>query len=130
MKQLLCQLFSSQCHLTSLRLHMSHCFTKNDIHECFTSDCIQYEHQSFCLTLRRLHLRIIYIQFFEALLNHVPNLEKLSVQFEFPWAFDISREVNFAIMKQSNENWFNKVRRKYTLSVLFKKSFHIKYCSV
>ena len=109
---------------------MSHRFINDTIHKCFISDPIQYEHQSFCLTLRRLYLRIRYIRFLQDLINHVPNLEQLSVEFEISLIFDLSWKANFEIMKRSNENWCNKVRRKYTLSVSFEKFFHIKYCSI
>ncbi|CAF2651357.1 unnamed protein product [Rotaria sp. Silwood2] len=109
MKKLICQLFSSQCHLTSLRLDISHWFIHDDIHQCLTSDSIQYKHQSFCLTLRRLYLRLRYTRFLEDLIEHVPNLEQISVQFDISLKFDLLWKSNIEIMKQSNENWFNKL---------------------
>ncbi|CAF1443499.1 unnamed protein product [Rotaria sp. Silwood1] len=62
--QLICQLFSSQCHLTSLRIDLSHYLIDVDIDECLTSNSyissnsVEYQRQSFCLTLRRLYIRI------------------------------------------------------------------------
>ncbi|CAF0999771.1 unnamed protein product [Rotaria sp. Silwood1] len=88
---------------------MSHCYIDYDIHQCLTSDSIQYEHQSFCLTLRRLYLRLRYTRCLEDLIEHVPNLEQISVQFDISLKFDLSWKSNIEIMKQSNENWFNKL---------------------
>jgi len=63
------------------------------------------------MTLRRLFIRLTYTCFLENLIEHVPNLEELSVQFEYSLKFDSLWKLNIETSNQSNENWFNKVRR-------------------
>jgi len=117
-KVFLRQLFSGQCHLTSLRLDISNGLTDGDIHRCLTSNFyhssnfIQYQHPSCCLTLRRLHIQLKYACFLENLLEHVPNLEQMSVQFHSSLIFDLLCRSNVERLEQSNENWFNKVRKR------------------
>ncbi|CAF1145748.1 unnamed protein product [Rotaria sordida] len=117
-KQLICQLFSSQCHLTSLRIDLNYYLFDVDIDECSTSNSyvssnsVDYQRQSFCLTLRRLYIRIENSWFLENLIEHIPNLEQMSVQFHTTLKFDLSWRSNVEIMKQSNGNWFNKVIMK------------------
>ncbi len=111
-KRLLCQLFSGQCHLTSLRLDISNELTDGEIHRCFTSNFIQYQLPFYCLTLRRLHIRLRYACFLENLLEHVPNIEQMSVQFHLSLKFDLLCRSNIERLEQSNENWFNKVRKR------------------
>ncbi len=109
-KQLLCQLFSGQCQLTSLRLDISNEFRCGTIYRCLSSNSdlssnlIQYQLQSCNITLRRLHIRLNYSYFLESLIEYVPNLEQISVEFDAIW------KSNIEALRQSNENWFNKVR--------------------
>ncbi|CAF4713535.1 unnamed protein product, partial [Rotaria sp. Silwood2] len=113
-KQLLCQLFSGRCRLKSLRLDISNEFTSGDIHKClvgnsyFSSNFIVNQCESCCMTLRRLFIRLKYTFFLENLIEHVPNLEEMSVQFEYSLNFDSLWELNIETSSQSNENWFNK----------------------
>ncbi|CAF2106113.1 unnamed protein product, partial [Rotaria magnacalcarata] len=108
-KQLICQLFSSQCHLTSLRMDLGHYLIDVDIDECLISNSVDYQHQSFCLTLRRLYIRIGNSWFLENIISQIPNLEQMSVQFHTTLRFDLSWKSNVEIMKQSNGNWLNKL---------------------
>ncbi|CAF1342729.1 unnamed protein product [Rotaria sordida] len=114
-KKLLCQLFSGQCHLTSLQLDISNEFRNGYIHRCLTSqsylssNSIQDELQSYCVTLRRLHIRLNHTCFLENLIEHVPNLEQMSVRFQYSLVFDSLETSNVEKLNQSNENWFNKV---------------------
>ncbi|CAF4496811.1 unnamed protein product, partial [Rotaria sp. Silwood2] len=114
-KQLLCQLFSGRCRLKSLRLDISNEFTSGDIHKClvgnsyFSSNFIVNQCESCCMTLRRLFIRLKYTFFLENLIEHVPNLEEMSVQFEYSLNFDSLWELNIETSSQSNENWFNKI---------------------
>ena len=107
-ERLLGQLFSGQCQLKSLRVDICNIVINDDIHRCLrpyhslSMDC--------CFTLRRLYIRIKYACFIENLIEHVPNLERLSVQFQFSLEFDSLRKLNIEIMKPSTENWLNKVR--------------------
>ncbi|CAF3078204.1 unnamed protein product [Rotaria sp. Silwood2] len=99
-KVFLCQLFSEKCHLISLRFDISNELTDGKIHRCLSSNfchssnLIQYQLPTCCLTLRHLHIRLRYACFLENLVEHVPNLEQIS---------------NVERLKQSNENWFNKI---------------------
>ncbi|CAF3103736.1 unnamed protein product [Rotaria sp. Silwood2] len=86
---------------------MNNNFTNNDIHRCLTSN--YYPSTDRCFNLRRLDIRIKYTCFLENLIEHVPNLEQLSIQFKFSLKFDILWKTNFEILEQSNENWLNKI---------------------
>ena len=114
----ICQLFSGRCHLKSLRLDLSEEITDGKIHRCLTSEFhytfnfTQYQRSSFCLTLHRLHIRLKYACFLENLLEHVPNLEQLTVQFHTSLIFDLLCRSNVERLKQSYENWFSKVRKR------------------
>jgi hypothetical protein len=115
-KQFLCQLFSGQCQLTSLRLDISNEFRWGAIHRCLSSNSdlsphfIQYQLQSCNITLHRLHIRLNHSDFLESLIEYVPNLEQISVEFDTSLKFDTLSKSNIEALRQSNENWFNKVR--------------------
>jgi hypothetical protein len=87
-KQLLCKLFSAQCQLTSFRLDISNEFRHSSIHRCLSSsfylfpNLIQYQHQSYCVTLRHLYILVNQISFLENLIEYVANLEQLSVELD------------------------------------------------
>jgi hypothetical protein len=113
-KQLLCQIFSDQCQLTSLELDITKSFYS--IHQCLNlhshlqSNTISNEYQSGCLTLRRLCIHIDDKCFLEHLIEHTPNLEELSVRVRnFLINDDLPGSDTQALIK-SNGNWFNKVR--------------------
>ncbi|CAM4775044.1 unnamed protein product [Rotaria magnacalcarata] len=114
MGQLLCKIFSAQCQLKTLRLDISNVFKSGSIHQCLesksylSSDSIQHELQSYCMTLRYLYIRLNQTCFLENLIEHVPNLEQLSVEFHYLFKFGSCETSNVEILKQSNENWFNK----------------------
>ncbi|CAF5011986.1 unnamed protein product, partial [Rotaria sp. Silwood1] len=113
-KQLLCQIFSAQCQLTYLRLDISNDRTDSNIHECLTSNSnlssnlIQYQLHSCCMTLRRLHIRLNQTCFFENLIEHVPNLEQISVEFDYSLGSYALWQSNIELLRRSNGNWFNK----------------------
>jgi hypothetical protein len=114
-KQFLRQLFSAQCQLTSLRLDIGNEFRYGGIHGCLTSNSdlfsnfIQCQLPSCCVTLRRLHIRLNQTCFLESLIEHVPNLEKMFVEFRSSLNNGSSWSSNVEILRQSNGNWFNKV---------------------
>ena len=116
-KQLLCQLFSARCQLTSLRLDISHGFRNPSIHRSLDSNSylsfnsIQHELQSYCMTLRCLHIRLNHTRFLENLIEHVPNLEQMSVEFHYALKFGSFDKSNVEKLTQSNKDWFNKVRK-------------------
>ncbi|CAF3482253.1 unnamed protein product, partial [Rotaria sp. Silwood2] len=117
-KQFLCKLFSGQCQLISFRLDISNESRDGSIHRCLSSsfyifsNLIPYQHQSYCVTLRYLYVRINQIRFLEDLIEHVPNLEKLSVELDCSLgSFASWRKSNVEILKQSKTNWFNKLQK-------------------
>ncbi|CAF0967810.1 unnamed protein product, partial [Rotaria sordida] len=134
-KQLLCQLFSAQCKLKSLRLDISNEFRDGVIHHCLpsnsyhSSNFIQCQLQSCCTTLRRLHIRLNQTCFFENLIEYVPNLEEMSVEFDDTMGSYALRTLNIESLSQSNGNWFNKVPklRCFSLKTFIKADSNIIY---
>ncbi|CAF3989632.1 unnamed protein product, partial [Rotaria sp. Silwood1] len=118
-KQLLCQIFSAQCQLTYLRLDISNDRTDSNIHECLTSNSnlssnlIQYQLHSCCMTLRRLHIRLNQSCFLENLIEHVPNLEQISVEFDYSLGSYALWQSNIELLRRSNGNWFNKILKSF-----------------
>ncbi|CAF2334673.1 unnamed protein product [Rotaria sp. Silwood2] len=114
-KKLLCQLFSARCQLTSLRLDIGNEFRYGSIHRCFmsyshlSSNFTQCQFPSCCMTLRRIYIRLNQTCFLENLIEHVPNLEKLLVDFHSSLNHASSWSSNIEILRQSNGNWFHKV---------------------
>ncbi|CAF3887456.1 unnamed protein product [Rotaria sordida] len=114
-KELLCQLFSGQCQLKSLRLDISNILRGSIIHRCLKSrsylsfNPIQHEFQSYCMTLRCLYIRLNQTCFLENLIEYVPNLEQLLVEFHYVSKFGSFEKSNVETLRQSNENWFNKI---------------------
>jgi hypothetical protein len=117
-KDLICQIFSERCQLIFLRLDTPYhdTFITNDIHQCLSLPSDRYSISSLnkaqhcCMTLRYLHICIHYGCFLEHLVEHVPNLERLSVYFRRPW---IRNEIYGWISKpigESNDTWPNKVK--------------------
>jgi hypothetical protein len=116
-KQLLCQLFSAQCKLKSLRLDISNEFRDGVLHQSLpsnsyhSSNFIQCQLQSCCTTLRRLHIRLNQTCFLENFIEFVPNIEEISVEFDDTMDSYALSASNMESVNQLNENWFNKVRR-------------------
>jgi len=114
-QQLLCQIFSNQCQLTYLHIDMSkltYC-----IHQCLkdpsyiSSKIISNEFETYCTTLRYLHIHLKYTCFLEHLIDYVPNLEQLLVNCPQLRRDNQWYNSNFQRPILSNENWCNKVRR-------------------
>ncbi|CAF4236636.1 unnamed protein product [Rotaria sp. Silwood2] len=114
-EQLLCKIFSAQCKLRYFRLDISNGFRDGNIHRCLESssyvslNSIQHELQSYCMTLRYLYIRLNQTCFLENLIEHVPNLEQLSVEFHYLLKFGSFDKSNAEMLKSSNENWFNRL---------------------
>ncbi|CAM4971608.1 unnamed protein product [Rotaria socialis] len=110
-KHFLCQLFSSQCQLNSLRLDIG----SYDIDQCIKifSDSyynpIPNQVQSSCMTLSRLYIRIKCTYFLEHLIEHMPALERLSVEFNKTLNIQPRSVSLIEQLCQSNGNWYNKV---------------------
>jgi len=110
------KIFSGQCQLISLQLDISKSYS--DTHQCLkshygnvSSNKIIDLFQSNCLTLRYLHIRIQYTYFLEHLIEHVPNLEQLTVCFRYSLMLFNKSYSDIQKLTTSNENWFNKVRQ-------------------
>ncbi|CAF4706342.1 unnamed protein product [Rotaria sp. Silwood1] len=118
-KELVCRLFSAQCQLKSLRLDISNEFRCGFIHRCLSSnsDLSPNLIQSCNITLRRLHIRLNHALFLESLIEYVPNLEQISVEFDGSLKFDTLWKSNIESLKQSNENWFNKIPKLQCFSL-------------
>ena len=87
-----------------------HCLSTNSY---LSSYSIQQTHsQSYCITLRHLDIRLSSARFLQDLIERVPNLEQLSVEFIFTLIFDLPNEWDIETSRKSNDNWFNKVRKK------------------
>ena len=112
--QLLRKLFSSQCRLTSLRLDMSSEFGDGLIHRCFATNSSRFElfqHPTRCQTLLRLHIRLNYTYFLENLIEHAPNLEQMSVEFDCSLGSYAPWKSNVDTLRHSKTSWFHKVRK-------------------
>ncbi|CAF4638141.1 unnamed protein product, partial [Rotaria sp. Silwood2] len=115
LKQFLCQLFSGQCQLKSLRLDISNEFRDGFFHRCLSSnsnlsfDFIQYPYRSSCVTLRRLHIRLNQSCFLENLIEYVPNIEQMSIECDCSLSSYRLTTSNIETLSQLNENWFNKI---------------------
>ena len=120
-KELIRQLFSGGSRLTSLRLDIVCNNSYVDLQQCLKpcnklSSCSIFDkYQSYCMTLRRLHIHLQYTCFFEHLIEYVPALEQLSVYFRH--SLNIWRRplLDIDALIQTNGNWFNKVTLETTL---------------
>jgi hypothetical protein len=114
-QELIRQLFSDQCRLTSLRLDIIYVDSYADLYPCLKSRDnlslypIINQYQSSCLTLRSLHIHLQYTYFFEHLIEYVPVLEKLYVYFQNSLYIRPRSSSDIETLIQTNGNWFNKV---------------------
>ncbi|CAF3898369.1 unnamed protein product [Rotaria sp. Silwood1] len=115
LKQLLHELFSSQCQLTSLRLDIADGDFFIGIYQCLplpynlASSSIRNEFQSSCLTMRRLHIRLSYTCFMHYLIDHVPALEQLSIHFEHSLTLNPRSKLTIEDIIQAKSKWFDMV---------------------
>jgi len=63
------------------------------------------------MTLRLLYIRLHQTCFFEHLIEYVPNLEEMSVEFDYTMGPYTLTTLDIERSRQLNENWFNKVRK-------------------
>ncbi|CAF4147980.1 unnamed protein product [Rotaria sordida] len=111
------QLFSSKCQLTSLRLDISQDNSLFQIHDCLSSSFSHiYSNQidnqlvTNCMTLRRLHIHVIYGYFIEDIIEHVPALEILSVIIRDTLARQSLYPVTVKTFTPTIVNWYDKVK--------------------
>ncbi|CAF3966103.1 unnamed protein product [Rotaria sp. Silwood1] len=112
-RQILCQIFSDRCQLTSLQLDINKFYS---IHQCLMTtqshlplNTVLDGYKSYCVTLRDLYIRLDYTCFLEDLIEYVPNLEQLSVHLENLKRDDESYDENIQSPILTDGNWFNKV---------------------
>jgi len=113
-QQLLCQIFSDQCQLTSLKLNITEIIDSVDqclkSHPSLPSKIVPDRLQSYCTTLRHLDIHLNNAYFLEDIIERIPNVEQLSVnlkQLQHYWN-PINSELQSLILP--NGNWFNKVK--------------------
>ncbi|CAF2865526.1 unnamed protein product, partial [Rotaria sp. Silwood2] len=92
------------------------------LHQCLSSnsDLSSNLIQSCNITLHRLYIRLNHARFLESLIEYIPNLEQISVEFDGSLQIDTLWKSNIEALKQSNENWFNKIPKLQCFSL---KSF-------
>ncbi|CAF2675635.1 unnamed protein product [Rotaria sp. Silwood2] len=114
-KHFIRQLFSSECQLTSLRLDISEDDSVFEIRECLSSsddiysNRIYYQLVTNCITLRHLHVHLIYGYFIEHIIEHVPVLEILSIRFRDVLAHERLHKMPFKQFTPIVVNWYDKV---------------------
>ncbi|CAF2033763.1 unnamed protein product, partial [Rotaria magnacalcarata] len=114
LEKFLCKIFSGQSQLISLHLDISE--ASSSIHQClksrsstFSSNNIVDLFHSNCLTLRYLHIHSQFPCFFEHLIEHVPNLEQLTICFQHLRINFAESYSNIQKLVTSNASWSNKV---------------------
>ncbi|CAF4654238.1 unnamed protein product, partial [Rotaria socialis] len=87
LKEFVFKLFSVKCQLTTLDLDISNDYDSIGIHTCFSLSSNRYLNLinnklvTYCTSLRCLRIQLIYGVFLEQIIERVPSLEILSVQF-------------------------------------------------
>ena len=116
LKKFINKLFSSQNQLVSLRLDITNGMCDSDIHQCLSLSSYPYsrvnfnQRESYCLTLRYLHIRLIYTCFLEHIIECIPALEQLSINFKSTMQMEPRPTTDIETLIKSNGNWFDKVR--------------------
>ncbi|CAF4141865.1 unnamed protein product [Rotaria sp. Silwood2] len=134
-KELIRQLFSSECRLTLLRLDIICKDSYLDLHQSLTSgnnissNSIHVKYQTCCMTLRRLYIHIEYTCFLEQLIEHVPLIEQLFVKFRHSLDTTRRSESDIEILMKTNGNWFDKVPNLqcFTLKTYVDNDFEFAY---
>ncbi|CAF3370587.1 unnamed protein product, partial [Rotaria socialis] len=113
-KKLISQLFSDKCQLILLRLDIGDDDNPLNIHKCFTScshpssTSISNINQYCCWTLRYLYISLKYPSFLEHLIEHIPNIERLSVSFKNWMGLEFRSRSDIDTLIKSNGNWCEK----------------------
>ncbi|CAF1569586.1 unnamed protein product [Rotaria magnacalcarata] len=135
-KQLIRQFFfPDKCQLICLRLDIADDDLPMNIHQCLilpshsSTSSISNKFQYSCLTLRYLYIRIKYSCFLEHLIEHIPNIERLSVIFKRSINIESRSKSNMIISRKSNGNWFEKVPKLnyFTLKTILDNDIELDY---
>ncbi|CAF3328527.1 unnamed protein product [Rotaria sp. Silwood2] len=105
-KKFLRELFSDKCQLTSLELNIPNDHNYNGIHECLS---INNPVIIYCITLRHLHIHLIYGYFLENIITYVPALQTLSVTFKDSLMQKRLYEPKMKRFISINFNWYEKL---------------------
>ncbi|CAF4520212.1 unnamed protein product [Rotaria sp. Silwood2] len=134
-RKLISQLFSDKCQLILLRLDIGDDDNPLNIHECLTScshpssTSISNKNQYCCWTLRYLYVGLKYTSFLEHLIEHIPNIERLSVSFKKWLDLEFRSRSDIQTLIKSNGNWFEKVSKLnyFALKVFIHSDFEFAY---
>lgn len=113
------KLFSQKCRLTSLRIDICnfHGGRYNilehlrPVSDAFLNS-ISYKGDQFCMTLRRLNIRLESIDFIENLFDRLPNIEQMSLEFSDKMEPRPERRFSDQLLKEVNGNWAKKVKKE------------------
>ncbi|CAF1220164.1 unnamed protein product [Rotaria sp. Silwood1] len=114
LKEFLCKLFSDKCQLTSLELDIPNDHNYNGIHECLSINNPVIIH---CITLRHLHVHLIYGYFLEDIIKYVPALQTLSVTFKDSLIQKRLYEPKMKRFISINSNWYEKMPKLKSFSL-------------
>ncbi|CAF4703514.1 unnamed protein product, partial [Rotaria sp. Silwood2] len=115
-KQIMRQLFSSKCQLTCLRLDITNDSSDYRIHQTFSPYyniyLSEFDNQlnTNCMTLRCLHIKIVFGYFIEYVIEHVPALEILSVTFKYSLVREFLHQRRMIQFVPTISNWNDKVK--------------------
>lgn len=112
-------LFSDKCHLISLEVDISNHVDNVNVHESFSLSSISINNVGFthCMTLRYLHIHLIYGSFLERIIEHVPALETLSVIFKYSLIEEKRYEPRMKRFESTILNWYEKVNKNEKLNL-------------
>ena len=102
------RLFSDKCQLTSLKVDVSINDSNATVHPYFS--LINNEIGTHCISLRYLHIHLSSGCLFEHIVEHVPNLEILSVEFQSFLIRQWHPILNTETFLPINADWCNKVK--------------------
>ncbi|CAF0978547.1 unnamed protein product [Rotaria sordida] len=112
-QQLLCQIFSDQCQLTSLKLNIKEIINSVDqclkSHPSLPSKTVSDGLQSYCTTLRHLDIHLNNADFLEDIIERIPNVEQLSVDLKKLQRYWSPTDSELQSLILPNGNWFDKV---------------------
>ncbi|CAF1298954.1 unnamed protein product, partial [Adineta steineri] len=112
-QQLLCQIFSEQCQLTSLKLDIKEIIDRVNqclkSHSSLRSKTVSDGLQSYCTTLRQLDIHLNDADFLEDIIERIPNVEQLSVDLKRLQRSWNSTNYELQNLILPDGNWFNKV---------------------
>ncbi|CAF4155082.1 unnamed protein product, partial [Rotaria sp. Silwood2] len=114
-KEFIRNLFSVKCQLTSLNLDISNDRSTVNIHECFlsssniSSNLINHDFVTHCTSLRYLHIHLIHGFFLEHIIERLPSLEILSVQFQSTLVKEDCIYEPMIKKFSSSINWYDKI---------------------